>query len=423
MSTHGGSLQRSAALRAALLIGLVGLLVTYARPAGAPPPLDGPIAFESTERGQRDIWVMQADGSGKTNLTDDKIEDIFPAWSPDGKRIAWTSGGRGPEGEIWIMNADGSGKTQVTFNAFSDYNATWSPDGSEIAFRSFRNGNRDIYVIRSDGTNERRLTIDPASDFGPDWSPDGTRIAWTSIRGGHSAIYSMNPDGGDVRKLTPDALEAALPGWSPAGDRIVFGDGFCDTCGESDLFVMNPDGTGITQVTDTPENELGKSWSYNGKRVVLDLSSLNLRHLSKGDIAAVDMASGAVTDLTNTPGISEEHPDWSPAHARAAEATQATRGSGPGGSPGARASQALEATVSFGPGSRTAVLAYTLPGPGKVRLGVFDVAGREVACLVSGWRSGGAHEVSFAGGERPQVFFYRLEWEGLRATGKFSLGR
>ena len=73
MATDGGSLQRSAALRAVVLIGVVGLLVAYARPAGAPPPPEGPIVFESTEGGRRDIWVMQADGSGKVNLTDDRI--------------------------------------------------------------------------------------------------------------------------------------------------------------------------------------------------------------------------------------------------------------------------------------------------------------------------------------------------------------
>lgn len=292
----------------------LAVLLTLALPASARPS-DGFIVFESDRGGQSDIWVMEADGSNPVNLTNDKIEDLFPAWSANGKQIAWTRGGRGPEGEIWVMNADGSGKNQVTRNNVSDSNATWSPDGSEIAFRSLREDNRDIYVIGVDGTAERRLTTDPASDFAPDWSPDGTRIAFSSNRSGVYAIYTMRTDGSDVQRLTDDFQQAALPGWSPSGDQIAYSDGFCDTCGESDLFLMNADGTGATQITDSIENELGKGWARDGTRVVVDFSTLtpSEKHLSKGDIAVVDVRSGATTNLTNTPGVSEEHPDWSPA--------------------------------------------------------------------------------------------------------------
>src|SRR6266536_3969179 len=89
------------------LVGLFALLVTAALPAGAKPP-QGLIVFESDRGGQLDIWTMRPDGSNQVRLTNDKVDDEFPTWSPDGKEIAWTRGGAvDPEGELWIMNADG----------------------------------------------------------------------------------------------------------------------------------------------------------------------------------------------------------------------------------------------------------------------------------------------------------------------------
>jgi Tol biopolymer transport system component len=256
---------------------------------------------------------MAADGSNQVRLTDDKTDDITPAWSNDGKQIAWSRAR-----EIWAMNADGSGKTQVTFNTFGDFRPTWSPDGSRIAFRSTRSFAPGIYVINVDGTGEQWLSNDlSTTNFAPDWSPDGTKIAFTRQNGvfsGHFAIWVMNADGTNPHQLTPDSMEAALPGWSPDGTRILFADAYCTTCGESDLFAMNADGNGITQITDTAENELAKSWSRDSRRIVAELGIVTPsdQHLSKGDIAVIDLATGATVNLTNSAGVSEADPDWAP---------------------------------------------------------------------------------------------------------------
>lgn len=274
----------------------------------------GLIVFQSDRGGHVNLWTMRPDGSGQTKLTDDKVEDVFPSWSPDGTRIAWTRGGFAPSGEIWVMNADGSGKTQLTFNAYSDLGVTWSPDGSRIAFRSNRGNNRDIYVINADGSGEQRLTDAPGGDIGASWSPDGSKIAFTSDRSGSCAVHTMNVDGTGVQQLTPDSENAGVAGWSPDGTRIVFANNFCANS-ESDLFVMNADGTGVNQITDTAQNELSKSWSPDGSQVVADLGVLtpSNAHLHKGDIALIAVVGGGTINLTNTPGINEEHPDWSSA--------------------------------------------------------------------------------------------------------------
>jgi Tol biopolymer transport system component len=100
------------------------------------------------------------------------------------------------------------------------------------------------------------------------------------------------------------------------GSKIVFADAFCNTCGESDLFVMNADGSGITQVTNSPENEIAKSWSRDGHRVVASFatvaSSGAQAHLSKSDIAVIEIATGTTVNITNSPGVNEEDADWGP---------------------------------------------------------------------------------------------------------------
>jgi tol-pal system beta propeller repeat protein TolB len=292
---------------------LIALVAGTALPATAAKD-DGSILFERGTGSQRELWLMATDGSNQRQLTNDKIEDAFPAASPNGKKIAWTRGGHEPFGEIWVMNFDGTDQRQLTFNQASDFGASWSPDGSKIAFRSSRDGQNEIYVINADGSGERRVTNHPAWDFQPEWSPDGSRIAFTSDRSDFTfGIYTMNAaDGSDVQQLTPDALIAASPKWSWTLNRLVFSeDNACGICGESDLWTINPDGSGLTQVTNTPEGEYAGGWSRDGTRVVVDYASFSpVGHRSKNDIAIVTVATGAAANLTNSNGDQEEHSSW-----------------------------------------------------------------------------------------------------------------
>src|SRR5215216_6212838 len=112
-----------------------------------------------------------------------------PAWSPDGRRIAFTSFRHG-NGEIYVMRSDGSAASRLTRTAAHDDHAAWSPDGTKLAFASTRDGNYEIYVMNADGSAQRRLTDNAASDYLPTWSPDGREIAWQSDRGGDFDIYA-----------------------------------------------------------------------------------------------------------------------------------------------------------------------------------------------------------------------------------------
>jgi Tol biopolymer transport system component len=161
-----------------------------------------------------DIYVVNADGTGETRLTDDPGRDFLPIWSPDGSRIVFISNREGP-GEIFVMNADGSGQDNVTNDpGAADGWPSWSPDGTKIAFQSFRDGNGEIYVMNADGSGLSRLTANAVFDAGPSWSPDGTKIAFESERDGNLEIYVMNADGSDPRRLTDHTAFDGYPVWT-----------------------------------------------------------------------------------------------------------------------------------------------------------------------------------------------------------------
>jgi Tol biopolymer transport system component len=127
------------------------------------------IAFTSDRDVNKEIYVMAADGTGQTRLTDNAANDALPSWSPDGTKIAFTSN-RDGNWQIYVMAADGTGQTRLTDNAAFDFLPSWSPDGTKIAFTSDRDGNVEVYVMNAqDGSNQTRLTDNAASDGLPDW--------------------------------------------------------------------------------------------------------------------------------------------------------------------------------------------------------------------------------------------------------------
>ena len=117
------------------------------------------------------IWVAPLDGSAEPRqFTSGERNDGSPRWSPDGRWLAFVSN-RDGNFEIYVMNADGSGPTRLTNTPGSEGTPAWSPDGRRIAFDSDRDGNREIYVMNPDGTNQRRVTHSPSTDQQARWRP------------------------------------------------------------------------------------------------------------------------------------------------------------------------------------------------------------------------------------------------------------
>ena len=185
-----------------------------------------------------EIYVMNADGTNPRRLTNNLTEDMYPAWSPDDGRIAFSARREGHvvhnldiTYEIYVMDADGGNQQRLTENRKNDMFPSWSPSGKRIVFVSDRKGdfaNYDIYVMDADGGNQQKLTKDRGDDWLPSWSPNGERIAFMSERGGNSDIYVMDADGGNLRNLTNHPDDDEDPAWynpvlsiAPAGKKFM----------------------------------------------------------------------------------------------------------------------------------------------------------------------------------------------------------
>lgn len=225
------------------------------------------IAFVSQRGGATGLYLANIDGSGLTQLTSG-IGVANPAFSPDGRKIAFTSfhdvieGGGIPNriqvSEIDILNIADKHITPITgppSASVYDDDPAWSPDGRKLAFDSSRPSGTGIYIMNANGTGITPLGIGAAGGKNPAFSSDGRKIAFVSARADpFGDIYSMDSNGRNVKRLTKSTTADLYPAFSPDSRKIVFA---AQRNAKSAIYVMNADGTQQTRITsDTTYNAL-----------------------------------------------------------------------------------------------------------------------------------------------------------------------
>lgn len=264
------------------------------------------LAFVSSRDGDYAIFTMTASGGHQRRLTKaegvvSQGESVFfqidPAWSPDGAKIAFGSG-RSGSSDVYVMNADGTGTTQLTSGKDNDTHPTWSPDGNRIAF--VRAG--DIYVMKADGSDLRRISDIDAEEADPAWSPDGSLLAYTRRTPGGPIrdVWVMRPDGSGRRALTRQNGRAFTPSWSPDSTRIVFSS---NAKGEVfALYTVGIDAKGVKSVVPTAGDNFEPSWSPDGTKIA---------YQEDGAIFTVELGGGDVQKLTDNE-TNDSSPAWKP---------------------------------------------------------------------------------------------------------------
>jgi Tol biopolymer transport system component len=271
------------------------------------PGANGRIAFQrNLPAGDDEIFSVESDGNDVQQLTTTP-KSAQPHWSADGLKITfhWTPDGN--FAQIYTMNADGSGRTNLSNNAFMDINGTYSPDGTKVLFQSLRNGNGwDIYVMNADGSSPVRLTTYSGTDDSPTWSPDGTKIAF--IRHfSDGDIWIMDADGNNQNPITSDSADDGYPNWSPDGSRIAFTSINRNGDGDSEIYTLKTDGTDVQQVTQNTDFDAYPAWSPDGTQIAFT----STRDVNS-EIYTMNADGSNQVNITNNPGQEDFLPDWQP---------------------------------------------------------------------------------------------------------------
>jgi Tol biopolymer transport system component len=197
----------------------------------------------------RDIFVMDRDGSNQVNLTNEPGDYYSLAFSPGGKWIGFLKGTNGFVTDVFVMSPDGACVRNLTSHPAGDRNFQFAPDGSKMVFQSDRDTHNQIYVVNVDGSGLTNLTNSPEHDRVPTWSPDGTKIAFVRS----DELYIMNSDGSNQRPLSTSSLinpVSVRSTWSHDGTTIAFVQmGNDEVSPTNDIYVINADGTGLRRVT------------------------------------------------------------------------------------------------------------------------------------------------------------------------------
>jgi TolB protein len=302
--------------------GLVVAVLAAAPAAGSPLHGNGLIAFDRHRHHNWDIYVKRpARGAAAARLTTSPADDFAPSFSPDGRRIAFTSD-RGGNYDVYTMNAAGRDLRRITTNPGKDAFPSWSPNGKRLAFASNRTGDWELWTTNANGSGHLvQVTHRAGVDSLPAWSPDGTRLAFDAPRNRHYQICVVPAGGGTITVLTSGTARNVQPAWSPDGSRIAF---TSNRSGSFDIWTIAVASGTLRRLTTGSDAEIQPAWSPDGTRILF------ARKTAAGQtIAVMPAGGGAATVLTGLRG--NEIPHWQPVTATGVTGISPDHGPSAGG--------------------------------------------------------------------------------------------
>jgi uncharacterized repeat protein (TIGR01451 family) len=352
------------------------------------------IAFDSQRSGKQALWTVPATGGAPVPLSSTLASSRQPDWSPTSREIAFSGDGGSRRGgadfDLYTLVTSGAGGpgahgelTRLRSDPGQDVSPAWSPDGTTIAYS---NGS-DIWVVASTGGAPTQLTTDVATDAHPTWSPDGTMIAFVSGRSGTDDLWVIPAAGGAATQITTGPASDMAPDWSPLGDWIAF---HSDRAGSDDIWIVPPGGGQPSRITPDPGADTQPDWAPNGRQLVF----------SRGGGLWVATVTNLPSPEPNVTAVDEIRP------------LQLGRIESVGPNPG-----------------RSPRIRWDLRRSGVVNLAIYDLSGRLVKELVAGERSLGPHVTNWNGRDRAGravpsgVYFARLETGGWSESAKIVVVR
>jgi TolB protein len=260
------------------------------------------IAFVSEVEGSKEVFVADVLGENIRQITRHKGLTVSPKFSPDGRRLAYTSYHPGNP-NLYVTNLE-VGKTTRAISRWPGLNLApaWSPDGKTMVLTLSKDGNPDLYLINTRGDVLDRLTKNAGINVSPTWSPDSKQIAFVSDRSGSPQIYIMDLQTRKVRRITFQGNDNTEPSWSPKGDWITYS-GLYES--RYQIFIIRSDGGQPVQLTWYRDDHESPSWSPDGRQIVF-----TRRHNNDRDIAVVFKNGTGFRTLFKLDGH-QASPEWS----------------------------------------------------------------------------------------------------------------